>query len=357
MLGESKAIGAYYQISQLRLVCRLWSILLDSTWRPYLYTKNALVIGNHRDIRVLSVKDIRECDYNVYDKYPLDESLLGATRNLNTVILSSTIWQKGDGFLDFFFSHSEYFQNVRSFHYFNYTDLPSDFWTRLETTFPLLTALSVTSFGQNEAVVASGNIRFQGLEILDMRTDHTFHLPHFHFPSLKHFSSYNDPTSPICAQILQNHANGIESLLIPYHYLEWMEFFGKEFWMQFPKLRLIGAISSRLGELPLPPTGHPFNHICLWDPKLQAVQNLIGRFPTLRYLSTLSRNPTEENAQQITLIDRFITNNEGKQLNIGLYGDYLPLEFDQLSKRGSWKKERCLPHFGISYFQCGWELK
>lgn len=357
LLGDSALTDIDHQISQLRLVCRLWSILLKPTWKPYLTTKNPRGIGNYKDIRVLSTEESQYSKYNEYKLYPMDQSLLEASRNLNTIIHVSEFRADGDTFLDFFFTYSKYFQNVRSFDYFAHENLPPYFWARLETAFPRLTTLTVAGFGQDEEVATKGNITFPNVEILDLCLDIDVScLPIFHFPCLKHFALDSRKFNS-CEQILHNHGKIIESLLFPLCNFVNTKFLGEGFWTQFPKLKLLGATSFALRRLPCPPVGHPFNHLVLYRYRLQSIQTFVARFPNLSYLSVLSDEATAVDYQQGVLIDRFLSVNGATQLEIILYGRDIDPEIVQMWRGGSWRKGMHYPFGDTKDFLCSWQLK
>lgn len=357
ILDDSALTDIDHQILQLRLTCRLWSILLKPTWKPYLNTTNPLSIGNYKDIRALSTEEPQYSKHNEYKIYPLDQSLLEATRNLNTIIHVSEFRAYGDTFLEFFFSYSEYFKSVRSFDYFTHENLPLDFWTRLETAFPRLTALAVGGFGQDGDVTTKRNITFPNVEILDLCLDiDVSHIPIFRFPCLKHLA-IDSRTFHSCEQILRTHGENIESLLFPYYDCDITKFFGERFWNQFPKLKLIGASSSALSQLPCPPIGHPFDHLVLYKHSLRDLQTFFVHFPSLRYLSVLCEEATPADTRQVGFSSHFLFLNGAKQLEIRLYGQEIDPELVQMWRRGSWKIGIHYTSAVTSDFLCVWQIK
>lgn len=334
-------------ISQLRLVCRLWSVLIEPTWRPYLITTNFGNIGSYKNIRALSVKGSNNRVPNAYNSYSLDESLLGATRNINTLVVSSM----GSDFVEFLFSQSRYFQSLRSLSYISNTYRRPDFWMRLENAFPHLTAL--TLIGE---VPEGGSITLLDLEILHLYILQNVQTPpHFYFPSLKHYSSDYVVPSASCTQIFHDYGKNIESILLPMHDLYEKEFFVEGFWTRFPKLQLLGARST-LSELPPPPLGHPFNHLHHNTLNFKRVRILIRRLQGLCYFSQWYY-PPHTRAPELVLIDEFLVSRGATRLEIHLYGENVPPEVDQLRRQGPWEKETHHPWTGVHRFLFMWEFK
>lgn len=214
MLRRSASIDINKQITLLRLVCRLWSLLIESTWRPYLNTYSSQRINSYTDIRALCLELLCEWESHKYKPYPLDQVFLGATRNINTLII---YYSNHSGFIESILLHPEYFPSVRSFYYLTRLVFPHEFWTRLENAFPRLTALTLIGPGQE-----GESITLPDLKILDIALS-TRTPPSFRFPSLKHFASDIAPCSASSEQILWTHGEHIESIILsdfgfPNHY-------------------------------------------------------------------------------------------------------------------------------------------
>lgn len=338
------------QISQLRLVCRLWSNLLEPTWKPHLKTETPLSIGAYKGIRTLFIVVKGNPNFDEYKPYPLDKCLAGATRNINTLVIDDSAGSEGLDFTDVLFSYSEYFPNVRSFSFMSFHDLSPDFWARLGRAFPRLTALMLIGLGQE-----GGTISLPYLEILEINLDIT-RPPHFYFPSLKHFSSGGGPTYASCAEIIRTCGMGLKSLLFPCYYYDHEGFFGEDFWTQLPKLELLGTPAPALSRLTCPPVGHPFSHLCLYEFDLQSIQTFIDNLHDLRHLSILCQYHSAAAPKAVVQIDRFLTRIGAKQLDTRFYSDSPAFHLERLIKEGPWQKVTRHLSFQAKFFICTWEL-
>lgn len=351
--SKSNMVDINKQISQLRMVCRLWSILLEPTWKPYLKTQTPFdSIGAYKGIHTLYVEENHKSNHNEHPPHSFDHSVVEATRNTNTLIIHDCAWTKGQGFTNTFLAGPGQFSNVRSFFYLNKHAFPSDFWMRLEQALPRLIALTVAGLGQE-----GGTITLPNLEIFDLDIA-VPSPPYFNFPRLKHFSSDGGPDTLCCVQIIRSYGRNIESLLFPYYESDDVGFFGGDFWTKLPKLQLIGAWASTLSKLPPPPVGHPFYHLCLYEYDLQSTQSLVSKLQGLRYLSVVCINESQRAEQdQAVLVDQFLTRNGAMRLEIRIYSERSTPELDRLMEGGSWQKVGYHPSFCIDSILCTWEFK
>lgn len=226
MLSTCPVTSINDQISNIRQVCRLWSKIQKPAQNMYVMTRNHLNIGTYTDIRVLSLLEETHSSDDAYKSYPLDESLLNATRNVHTFLVTKLTRPVGNTFMDYFPSYSGYFQNVQSFYYFT-ERFPHGFLSQLKVALPRLRALAI--FGSVDEI--GGSITLPYLEVLEIYIIIT-NPPTFFFPSLKHFTSLS--LFAYSRQILNTHAHQLESILFPYTVITNYDFLGGQSWTQFP---------------------------------------------------------------------------------------------------------------------------
>lgn len=268
---------------RLRLVCRLWSVLLnphgasdlpDLLHKPHLRLDSPSRLLSAIGVRSFSLADTSEWPIAEFKPYPLNIDILSITRNVVSISIgSSGSFEAKTAFLDFIFSYSVYFPNIRALAIRAWESLVPEFWKRLQEAFPRLTALQIQG-----PYYAHGEITLPNLEVLILDL---VIAPEFNFPSLKHLWIHNSSAE---FPLLFNHGRTLESLVTGSNISQVS--LDESFWTSFPKLQILGGPVSLFQNLCLPPPDHPFDHawtLWWWTRNSTIVDDIASRFHSLRY--------------------------------------------------------------------------
>lgn len=256
----------------LRLVCRLWSLILDPQWTPRIQARSPSDITTGKDIQTLYVLPDFFGDVEEIIQYPLDQRLINAAKNIHTIDILDL---KGT-FTTLLFEHSNYFPSLKALSSWRRDRLQS-FWSGLQK-FSGLVVLRILGLSGGH-----GNIYLPNLEILELDL---FTLPTFTFPSLRHVSIRTYPSESYW-DFLRGHSTTLASLLF-YFYWQGKNVFDGQFWKNFPKLRLLGASYHIIEGMQPPPPTHPIDSLWFQKPtylRMLSVEDVLGKIPLLRYLS------------------------------------------------------------------------
>jgi hypothetical protein len=355
ILSFSAVIDYRWQIGQLRLVCRAWSLVISPRQSPYVNTMGLSTlpaISAKPSSKSIVTLCIHDC-FEAVDPNLQSPAVVDVFRNLNTLIINH-IKPYNDRFLHFLPSKAKTLPNLRSFSYVASHDLLPGFWKGLQEAFPNLMALRIRSSGH-----VNGFITLHNLEILHLITRNP---PECRFPKLKHFSSDHSMENHLFNELLSGHGQTLESILLPCYGWDRPTLFRGGFWNVFPKLRLLGTRSFALRELPNPPTGHPFHHLCLsdkfiesgkdtedgksitpeWDTKAQywaCLKPLINRLRSLRYISKIASSDVDS-FDELMIKDEILRQCGLTRFSLVLYEGELPEGPKRIVDEGAWSSLR-----------------
>lgn len=357
ILNFSAVLDYRWQIGQLRLVCRAWSIVVRPMHTPYAHMtgfSSDSMLALSQGVVALSIRDC----YKITDNSHQSPAIVGIFRNLNTLVINHT--KPYDRFLPYL---PPVLSNLRSFSYTAGHDLLPAFWKGLQAAFPNLIALKIRAVGS-----VSGSITLSKLEVLQLGIRNP---PDCHFPRLRHFSSDHAAQSHPYDEFLRSHGQKIESLFLPQYVMDARLLFRDGFWENFPQLRSIGARGLALNYLPCPPMGHPFHHLHLydqftaWEDKgkdgtsrdaCQATfKSLLQHFRFLRYVS--AADDTADGFKRLEIKDATLRDLGMSRFSLTVYGAQLPEVAMKLMEKDAWPSMQHYPSSPGASYVCFWAFR
>lgn len=236
----------------LRQVCRLWREILDEKKQKWqVLDSSGLIRQNAKRIDFSPNTRARIS----WHRLKTDMWIYKLPRNsLVTISLRLTLTSSDEpAFLEKLFELGPTLQNLRVLHiYLTYSSSTSSF-SKIETSFPNLTVLSLES---SSRIALASTLHHENLRVLNLRYVYGGQLNTWRFPSLEHLQS-----DQAIWEFVTPHAMHLRSLSV-FHTV-WLD---ENFWQKFPLLEHLSLIFQTNSLSSPPPPDHPLRMIS-WQNK------------------------------------------------------------------------------------------
>jgi hypothetical protein len=235
---ETLAIPDITSWKNYRLVCRTFAQVLHIPIQSIISSTNSFIPEGIKTLHIQQTTILMNSTLQV---------LLSECRSITTLTLEQVYQDRGES-VSLLMSGSKALPNVRSLRLF--TGLPSNFWKRLEDSFPLLIELYTGSTPSCDTHVTLWKLEI--LHVRDIDQESLLHCPQLKHLFIKMRTEWDG--------FLQRHATHLESLLIQCHYV-----YRPNWWSCFPNLRTCGGAVDYSTTFWKPPSNvFPAEHLCLY---------------------------------------------------------------------------------------------